>query len=35
VAIHGNGFRIDPQSPPQRRRLIPPEPGPDPPAIPS
>jgi hypothetical protein len=35
VAIHGNGFRIDPHSPPQRRRLIPPEPGPDPPAIPS
>ena len=31
VAIHGNGFRIDPQSPPQRRRLLPP--GPDPPAI--
>jgi hypothetical protein len=35
VAIHWNGFRIDPHSPPQRRRLIPPEPGPDPPAIPS
>ena len=24
VAIHGNGFRIDPTSPPQRRRLLPP-----------
>jgi hypothetical protein len=32
VAIHGNGFRIDPDSPPQQRRLIAPKRGPDPPA---
>jgi hypothetical protein len=25
VAIHGRGYRIDPTSPPQRRRIIPPE----------
>ena len=31
VAVHGNGFRIDPESPPQRRRLLPPRAGPDPP----
>lgn len=31
VAIHGSGFRLDPDSPPQRRRLIPPPAGPDPP----
>jgi hypothetical protein len=37
VAIHGQGFRIDPSSPPQRRRLLrppihaPPEPEPEPP----
>jgi hypothetical protein len=31
VAIHGQGFRIDPDSPPQRRRLIRPRAGPDPP----
>ena len=30
VAIHGTGFRLDPDSPPQRRRLLPPQ-GPDPP----
>lgn len=31
VAIHGQGFRIDPDSPPQRRRLIRTRAGPDPP----
>jgi len=31
VAIHGQGFRIDPESPPLRRRLIRPRAGPDPP----
>jgi HNH endonuclease len=32
VAIHGNGYRIDPESPPHRRRLIRGSPqGPDPP----
>ncbi|MEE8491617.1 MAG: HNH endonuclease, partial [Acidimicrobiia bacterium] len=25
VAIHGRGYRIDPTSPPQRRRIIPEE----------
>ncbi len=29
VAIHTHGFRLDPQSPPRRRRLIPPIRGPD------
>ncbi len=28
VVIHGRGFRIDPASPPQRRRLLPPASGP-------
>ncbi|MEA2024507.1 MAG: DUF222 domain-containing protein [Actinomycetota bacterium] len=28
IAIHGRGFRIDPDSPPQRRRLLPPIHGP-------
>ena len=32
VAIHGNGFRIDSDSPPHQRRLIAPEQGPDPPS---
>jgi len=32
VAIHGNGFRVDPDSPPHQRRLIAPKRGPDPPA---
>jgi len=31
IAIHGSGFTIDPQSPPHRLRLRPPETGPDPP----
>ena len=31
VAVHGQGFRIDPDSPPQRRRLIRTRAGPDPP----
>ena len=31
VAIHGQGFRIDPESPAQRRRLIRTRAGPDPP----
>ena len=31
VAIHGSGFRLDPNSPPQRRRLLAPTGGPDPP----
>lgn len=31
VAIHGTGFRLDPESPPQRRKLIPTNSGPDPP----
>ena len=31
VAIHGSGFRLDPESPALRRRLVPPEYGPDPP----
>ncbi|MEE8458148.1 MAG: HNH endonuclease signature motif containing protein, partial [Acidimicrobiia bacterium] len=30
VAIHGNGYRIDPTSPPLRRRLIKSNPGPGP-----
>jgi hypothetical protein len=30
VTIHGNGFRLDPDSPPQRRSLLPPPRGPDP-----
>ena len=29
VAVHGAGFRLDPESPPQRRRLLPPARGPD------
>ena len=29
VAIHGAGFRLDPDSPPQRRRLLPPARAPD------
>lgn len=35
MAIHGNGFRVDPDSPPQRRRLIAPKHGPDPPTRPA
>ncbi len=31
VKIHGEGFRLDPDSPPQRRRFLPPSRGPDPP----
>jgi hypothetical protein len=31
VAIHGEGYRIDPDSPSHRRRLLPPIRGPDPP----
>ncbi len=31
VAIHGEGYRLDPGTPPQRRRLIAPRGGPDPP----
>ena len=31
TAIHGSGFRLDPDSPPQRRRLLAPKRGPDPP----
>ncbi len=31
VVIHGMGYAIDPDSPPQRRRFLKPEPGPDPP----
>lgn len=31
VAIHGSGFRLDPDSPPQRRRLLSARTGPDPP----
>ncbi|MDH3250571.1 MAG: HNH endonuclease, partial [Acidimicrobiia bacterium] len=27
VVIHGRGFRIDPDSPPQRRRFLPPDVG--------
>jgi hypothetical protein len=31
VKIHGEGFTLDPHAPPQRRRLLPPARGPDPP----
>jgi len=31
VVIHGRGFRLDPESPPGRRRFLRPAPGPDPP----
>jgi hypothetical protein len=31
VAIHGTGYRLDPETPPQRRKLIAPAFGPDPP----
>ena len=31
IAIHGTGFRLDPKSPPGRRRLLPSTQGPDPP----
>ena len=31
VVVHGKGYTIDPKSPPQRRRFLPPEAAPDPP----
>ena len=33
VVIHRSGFSVDPASPPQRRRLLSPAAGPDPPAV--
>ena len=32
VVVHGSGYRLDPDSPPQRRKLLRPAKGPDPPA---